>query len=80
MVVDQEEGEDQNDLETEMQDRVKRHEVKLQILVDSIQDIKDRMDCMFKRREMNPLKEDGQARISKKIGTKEKGTKKPSQR
>lgn len=59
MVIEQEKGENQVDFKIEIHDRVKRHKVQLQILVDAIQDIKDKMDYMFERREMTPLKEDG---------------------
>lgn len=56
MVVEYEEGEDRNHPETEMQDRVIRLEVQLQILVDALQDKKDRMGYMFERRERTPPK------------------------
>lgn len=42
-----------------MHDKVKIHEVQLQILVDAIQDIKEKKDQMFERRERTILEKDG---------------------
>lgn len=55
MVVEEE---NTNDSETEIQDRIKSHEVQLQILVEAIQVMKDRIQYILERRDKTPPRED----------------------
>lgn len=58
MVGEQNEGNSQINPEDELRNKLKRHEVQLQLLVDEIQDMKDRMNFMFERRERTCLREE----------------------
>lgn len=52
-------GNNEVDPEEELQSKLKRHKFQLQLLVNAIQDKKDKMDYKFERRERTPFIEEG---------------------
>lgn len=57
VIVGQNESNDQVNPKDELQDRLMRHEVQLQLLVNTIQDMKKKRDYMLEKKENTPPRE-----------------------